>query len=279
MIKDSLVSVIVPTHNRLSTLKRAIESVLAQDYPNIELVVVDDGSTDGTWNYLSDRAKQGPWKVAQNEEPRGACCARNQAIELASGEFIANLDDDDYFEPNRISKLLAAFGAGHSAVTSHDGFFTNQGRTRIWKKKRLITHDDLLYKNRAGNAFLTKKSYLTSIGGFDESLRAAQDHDVFVRLAKSHGPVSTVPAVLHNIDDEASNARITTSSVKWIGYYDFYCKHKADMNSAQRGSNIYVILKAKGKANVKSLFRFVPVHFWPVEGVGLIRRALNPPGA
>ena len=109
MNKDSLVSVIVPTHNRLSTLKRAIESVLAQDYPNIELVVVDDGSTDGTWNYLSGRAQEGPWKVARNEEPRGACCARNQAIELASGGYIANLDDDDYFEPDRISKLLAAF--------------------------------------------------------------------------------------------------------------------------------------------------------------------------
>lgn len=279
MIKDSRVSVIVPTHNRLSTLKRAIESVLAQDYSNIELVVVDDGSTDGTWNYLKGQAQEGSWKVARNEDPRGACCARNQAIELASGMFIANLDDDDYFEPDRISKLLESFHEGYSAVTSHDGFFTNKGRTRVWKKKRSITHDNLLYKNHAGNAFLTKKAFLLSIGGFDESLRAAQDHDVFVRLAKCHGPVRTVPAVLHNIDDEASNERITTSSVKWIGYYDFYCKHKLDMNAAQRRSNIYVILKAKGKANLKRVLRYVPFQYWPVEGVGLIRRAFSPPRA
>lgn len=275
MIEDSRVSVVVPTHNRLHTLKRAIDSVWAQDYPHIELVIIDDGSNDGTWEYLSSQAHRFAWKVARNEIPRGACSARNQAIELASGVFIANLDDDDYFEPDRISKLLAAFHEGFSAVTSYDGFFTNKGRTRIWQKKGVITHDDLLYKNRAGNAFLTRKSFLLSIGGFDESLRAAQDHDVFVRLAKAHGPVNTVPLVLHNIDDEGSNVRITTSSAKWIGYYDFYCKHKVDMNKAQRGSNLYVILKAKGKANLRKLLSYVPAQFWPVEVIGLIRRTLN----
>jgi len=215
--------------------------------------------------------------IARNDFAQGACAARNKAIRLANGEFIANLDDDDFFEGNRISRLLAAFQDGVSAVTSFDLFFSHEGPTRIWKKKRTITYHDLLYRNRAGNAFLTKKNFLHGIGGFDESLRAAQDHDVFVRLAKFHGNVLTVPEVLHNIDDEASNTRISTSSTKWIGYYDFYCKHKAQMNAIQRRANIFTVLKAKDKVNLKNILLYAPIQFWPVELLGWIQRCLNPP--
>ena len=279
MREDPLVSIIIPTHNRLQALKRAIASARAQDYSNIELVVIDDGSRDGTWDYLSEQGPLDSWTIARNEQPLGACAARNKAIQLARGEFIANLDDDDFFESNRISRLLSAFRVGVAAVTSFDRFFSNHGPSRVWKKKRRITLDDLLYRNRAGNAFLTKKEFLLAIGGFDATLKAAQDHDLFVRLAQTFGAVVTIPEVLHNIDDEESHVRITTSSVKWIGYYDFYCKHKAHMNTAQRKSNIYIILKAKGQGALKNILRYAPLRFWPSELRGWIRRPLNPPAA
>ena len=279
MREGPLVSIIIPTHNRIHALKRAVESARAQDYANVELVVVDDGSQDETWAYLTQLRDQGSLVIARNDLAQGACAARNKAIQLANGEFIANLDDDDFFEANRISRLLAAFHDGVSAVTSYDLFFSNHGPNRVWKKKRTITFDDLLFRNRAGNAFLTKKNFLLAIGGFDASLRAAQDHDIFVRLAQHHGMVRTVPEVLHNIDDEESNARITTSSMKWIGYYDFYCKHKSQMNANQRGSNIYIILKARGKGSLKNTLRYAPIQFWPAELLGWLQRFLNPPAA
>jgi len=275
MHKGPLVSVIIPTHNRFQKLKRAVESVLAQDYANIELVVVDDGSRDETWTYLNQYASHESWVIARNEVPMGACAARNRAIRLANGEFIANLDDDDFFAPNRISRLLPAFQDGAAAVTSHDSFFSKQGSNRVWKKKAVITSNDLLYRNRAGNSFLTKKSYLLEIDGFDESLRAAQDHDVFLRLAECRGTIVTVPMVLHHIDEDEESARITTSSSKWIGYYDFYGKHKAKMNGKQRRSNLYIILKSKGKGSLKNIVRYAPFQFWPVELIARLRRLLS----
>ena len=265
MLEGPLVSIIIPTHNRIQALKRAVESALSQDYKNIELVVVDDGSEDETWAYLTLQKDLCQLVIAKHDEPQGACAARNKAIQLANGEFIANLDDDDFFEPNRISELVAAFRDGVAAVTSYDKFISNHGRIRIWKKKRIITFNDLLYRNRAGSTFLTKKSFLLEIDGFDESLIAAQDHDIFLRLTKYQGHIRTVTKILHNVDDEESSPRITTSSSAWLGYYDFYCKHKAEMNAAQRGSNLYLILKAKGKGSFKNILKLAPCRFWPVE--------------
>jgi len=103
MNENPLVTVYIPTYNRLELLKRAVKSVLDQDYSNIELIVVDDGSSDGTVDYL-ECVSQADQRVRYfvNEVNSGACVSRNKAIWAEKGEFITGLDDDDYFLNDRI---------------------------------------------------------------------------------------------------------------------------------------------------------------------------------
>src|SRR3954470_16498002 len=101
-----LVSIYIPTKNRLSLLKRAVDSVLAQTVRNIELIVVSDGSEDETCDYIRSIKSDIQVQLIHNQKSLGACAARNQAIELAQGYYITGLDDDDYFMPHRIESFL-----------------------------------------------------------------------------------------------------------------------------------------------------------------------------
>jgi glycosyltransferase involved in cell wall biosynthesis len=102
-----LVSIYMPTKNRLDMLKAAVESVRNQSYENVELIVVDEASTDGTAEYLKSISEvDSRIKVFRNEISRGACYARNIAIRASNGEFITGLDDDDEFKCNHISALV-----------------------------------------------------------------------------------------------------------------------------------------------------------------------------
>ena len=97
-----LITVYIPTHNRSILLKRAVDSVLRQTYENFEIIICDDGSSDNTADYLVDLASRDHRvKFIRNNEPKGACFSRNRCIELAKGEFITGLDDDDEFVENR----------------------------------------------------------------------------------------------------------------------------------------------------------------------------------
>jgi glycosyltransferase involved in cell wall biosynthesis len=104
---SQLVTVYIPTYNRLQLLQRAVDSVLDQTYQNIELIIVDDNSNDGTKDYLTELAKKDHrvnFKI--NTLNLGASASRNKAIQAARGEFITGLDDDDYFMQRRIEEFL-----------------------------------------------------------------------------------------------------------------------------------------------------------------------------
>jgi len=104
------VSVIVPTFNRESILPRALDSIVAQTFPDWEIVLVDDGSTDGTASLAARYADRlGDRFRFQQEVHRGPCHARNRGIEAACGEFIAFLDSDDEFAPAKLERQLALF--------------------------------------------------------------------------------------------------------------------------------------------------------------------------
>ena len=107
-----LVSIYLPTRNREALLRRAINSVLTQTYTTLELIVVDDGSTDGTHTYLDTvRTGDSRIQVIRNEVSLGAPLSRNLAIRAARGEFITGLDDDDYFHPQRLATLVPVAAA------------------------------------------------------------------------------------------------------------------------------------------------------------------------
>ena len=110
MADSPLVSVYLPTRNRAEQLPRAIRSVLRQDCPNLELLVVDDASTDLTSEVLARfAARDSRVRIFRQPVPSGAPAARNRAIREARGEFLAGIDDDDLMLPTRLSSLLDAY--------------------------------------------------------------------------------------------------------------------------------------------------------------------------
>lgn len=225
---------------------RAISSVLNQTWKNIELIVVDDASEDNTPKLLAELDADVPVKIIRNNAPLGAAASRNIAIGQASGEYITGLDDDDYWMPNRIEKMMDTFEDGYSAVCTYDKMDYGN-KTITWKKRNIISFDDLLYYNQAGNQVLTKKKYITEIGGFDEKLPSAQDYDLWIRLAERFGPIKTVPEALQVVAAEQQRESITTSSSKTAGYADCFEKHKGKMNTQQIKYQQYRLDLASGK--------------------------------
>ena len=105
--KKPLISVYMPTHNRGVILRRAIESVLSQSFTDIELIVVNDGSSDGTVNILKEYEEGYKNFIFYTfDQPKGACAARNYAINLAQGHYITGIDDDDEWLPNRLENFM-----------------------------------------------------------------------------------------------------------------------------------------------------------------------------
>ena len=235
-----LVTVYMPTYNRVELLQRAVESVLNQDYQNIELIVVDDRSPDTTVDYLAMVAKSDTrMKYFVNEENSGACVSRNKAIFAAKGEFVTGLDDDDYFLPNRISSFVSDWdniADGCIALYSNSYLKTMNGRTVKSNKKKHCSHSDLIFANWIGNQIFTKTSSLQKIGGFDIGFPAWQDIDCWYRLLS----VNKLKAYLSEeysyvVDASHAHERITSGRVSLIfKAYDYFCSNHELTNNQKK---------------------------------------------
>lgn len=247
----------------MELLPRALDSVAVQTYPRVELVVVDDGSEQEAHPLVENYEKVLPVQYIRNEQPQGACRARNQGIEAASGTFIAGLDDDDEWTKHRIMELMQAYSDEYAFVTSDVRMMYKKGAP-VWHKKKEITIDDLLYSNYVGNQGLIKKERLLAVGGFDELLDAAQDYDLWIRLADRFGTIKNVPEPLQNVHLDHGGERISNPQDQLRGYLTFYEKHKSKMTRSQRKYQLYNIRKAVGKVNSFSdLIGWVPPHrYW-----------------
>lgn len=259
---ENLVTVYIPTRNRHGILQRAIDSVLNQTWPNIELIVVDDASNDGTEKLLSELKKNQsiPIRVIRNALPMGAATSRNLAIDEAKGMYITGLDDDDLWMPRRIELMMKEFRDGISGVCSDD--LMDYGKRLIrWRKRKLISHQDLLFYNRAGNQLLTKTEYLRNLGGFDESLTAAQDYDLWIRLTEIYGPIVNAPYLLQTVNVRSDRESITTSDQNIDGYRACFEKHKEKMNAKQIAYQQYRLKLASGEnPSWVEMFRSSPAN-------------------
>ena len=257
-----LVSAIITTHNRVDLLPRALDSVVVQTYPNIEIIVVDDGSTDETSSVVESYQQEISINYIRLDDSVGACRARNTGIKAASGMFVAGLDDDDQWHRKRIEKLLEDYSDEYSAVTS-DVVMVRPKSTAVWKKPKLIDLESLRYTNLVGNQVLVRRSRLLEVGMFDAGLEAAQDYDLWIRLCKAFGPVFNVQQPLQTIFMDHEEGRITNSS-SFRGYLQFYEKHKHYFNRAQRKYQLYNIRRAQRKG--ETLAEFVncvpPFRYW-----------------
>lgn len=178
-------SILIPAYQAERTIARALESALAQTYPAKEIIVCDDGSTDGTELALE------PYRddvQLVRKENGGAASARNAAVAVAAGEFVANLDADDAFEPQRLEALAdLAQTRPDIDILVTDVYFVLDGRRigRFYDSNIFDVADQrsaILWSCFVGGWPAIRRSRLHEIGAYDESLPIAHDWDAAIRL-------------------------------------------------------------------------------------------------
>jgi len=192
------VSVIIPTYNRGWIIKEAIDSVLAQDYTEFELIVVDDGSTDHTSDFLD--SYRNVIKVFPQKN-KGVSAARNLGIAEASGKFVAFLDSDDLWLPQKLTLQIEFFNRTPDALICQTEEVWIRNGLRVNPKKRHKKPSGMIFKPSlelclvSPSAVMIQRSLLDRVGGFDETLPACEDYDLWLRIG-CRFPVHLIDAPL-----------------------------------------------------------------------------------
>ncbi len=237
LMSKPLITIYMPTHNRVANLQRAVNSVLKQDYSNWELIIVNDGSKDTTKEYLDSLVNSDSRiTVFHNESAQGACAARNVAIKAAKGEFITGLDDDDEFTANRLSYFLENWQNEYSSLCTPVTICKGQEKTDHNYFVGSLSLDDLLVVNKVGNQLFCETEKLQAIGGFDADFKAWQDYDTWVRFFKEFGKGLKLPKPTYLQYEEQTELSITRSPNRLIGFKQFLAKHSALLSSKQKNA-------------------------------------------
>lgn len=231
MLQNPLISVYMPTFNRVQMACRAIDSVLAQDYPHFELIVVDDASSDDTYAVLTARYATEPRvHILRQERGQGACAARNRAINIAKGDFVTGLDDDDEFLPHRLSSLLAAYDDQYSCVCSAYIWDYGSVKKTLYAEQRTVSLAELLDLHTLSNQALVKRERMLQLDGFDTTLAAFQDYDMWVRVVAAFGPALRIADASYKVNVGHELGRITNSPKRLDAHQQFVAKHRSLMN-------------------------------------------------
>lgn len=180
------ISVIVPTYNRAGFLKIAVESVLQQIYQDFELIIVDDGSIDGTKEYCETIDDIRIKYIYQFN--RGPASARNNGIKNAKGEYIAFLDSDDKWCDNKLQIQINEMMTQSSYLLSHTEEIWYKGKRLIKPKKIHKKRSDDIFKQSlklcsiSMSTVMIKKELIKKIGLFDETLEVCEDYDYWLRV-------------------------------------------------------------------------------------------------
>ncbi len=214
-----VVSVVIPTRNRVGWLRQCVHSVRAQRDVLLELIVVDEGSSDGTAEYLADLQACAGAKLVIHQTPRGLPAARNAGLAIASGRYVAFLDDDDLWAPDKLAGQIDAIERTPGARWATASALHTDARLAVLWAHRLERGGDLLDDLLAGNVVpaggsgvLVERSFIAGLGGFDESLTSAEDWDMWIRLAeRSPVAVADGPLVLYRL----SAGSMSHDSERW----------------------------------------------------------------
>lgn len=202
---EDLISVVIPTYNREKTIKRCIDSIMNQTYPVYEIIIVDDGSTDKTIDIVEKEYQDQRIKIIRQDH-KGAQAARNAGIRAAGGKYIAFLDSDDEWFPNKLELQTQELAKDEKAVVC-GGYLQADWRTyhstdrrHVKKQSGKVIRKMTVMNGKSGNvyqavlkqsfcvfsALLTSKSNLMEIGLLDENVPSFQEWDTAIRLAKNH---------------------------------------------------------------------------------------------
>lgn len=239
------VSIIIPVYNTAKYLPRCLDSILAQAHHNLEILLIDDGSTDQSGQIADDYAKEDKRIKVIHQANQGQSAARNTGLQAATGEYISFIDSDDEIAPAFIEKLLAAYGEGTSLSVcgihykrlrthSAEDVYTSPLRPRRAAESAkayilsLLATDGRMYSS-------VNKLYRSSIAKklkFDESLNFAEDTKfVLDYLSQAKGDIAAVlePLYIYNFGTETSTMR--TVSTSWRNWQTSYSNLKSWLGS------------------------------------------------
>lgn len=210
------VTVYIPTKNRLLLLQRAIESVQTQTYKDIELIVVDDGSTDGSRDYLRNEMESGRLKAFFHEKSLGGSAARNTAIKHAQGGFVTGLDDDDYFLSRyRIEWFVETWAATDTKIAGIFDSIKVQTRDEGVVDRHLsgsVDYYQIRRQNLVGNQIFAPRKHFLESGLFDVEMPAWQDWDLWIRMAEKFGPFINIKKFSYMMDHVHDAERVTVQN-------------------------------------------------------------------
>lgn len=193
IMETPLVSVVVPTFNRAALLPQTVSSILTQTYAEIELIVVDNMSSDGTEEYVQSLADPRV-RTCRNANEGIIARNRNLGIRLARGKYVALCDDDDLWQPEKLAEQVAVMEANPNVGLCYTNavVFGEDVFGDVWLNKNKVFRSHfkrLLLRNFIPNSsVLIRKSVLDAEGGFDESgsLAPFEDYEMWLRIAHSH---------------------------------------------------------------------------------------------
>ena len=222
---NPLVSVVIPVYNQERYVAEAVDSVLRQTYPDVELVVVDDGSTDRTPEILK---AYGSRLTYMRQDNAGAATALNRGIEAARGELVGWLSSDDVYEPTKVERQVDLFKAQPHVSLIYTDFNVIDGAGRIVRTVRSPYYADrkefirrLILGNFVnGSSVIARKSTLVATGLFDPAMTYHADANMWLRLLK-HSDFGHVPEVLLNYRWHAGNASNNVAGMRRHRYVYF----------------------------------------------------------
>ena len=183
------ISVIIPTFNRKKTLGRAIRSVMNQTLSPFEILIIDDGSNDGTEEWVKENFEKIKY-IYQNNH--GVSSARNIGIENAYGDWVAFLDSDDEWLPNKLYEQVKAIDSNPGMQFFHTNEIWIRNGVRVNQMKKHKKYGGYIFEKCldicrvSPSSVLIKKEVFDNIGFFDESLKVCEDYDLWLRITSKY---------------------------------------------------------------------------------------------
>ncbi|MBT0095461.1 MULTISPECIES: glycosyltransferase family 2 protein [Vibrio] len=220
---QSLVSIIMPSYNSDGTILESIQSVLSQTYKNWELIIVDDRSTDNTWQVIQTYAdKYDNIRVYQNKENLGAGASRNFAIKKARGRFIAFLDSDDLWTEDKLAEQIPFMLENNYPLTyTHYSRFTSEEELSVVTAPEYTTYKKLMYSNVIG--CLTAVYDTQALGKrYMPLIRKRQDMGLWLDILKDTPKAYCLPKPLakYRMDSGMTANKFSVLSYQWKFYRD-----------------------------------------------------------
>lgn len=238
-MEKQLISVIIPTYNRETTILRSVNSVLHQDYENIELLIIDDNSTDCTRDIVLS-INDSRIKYIKNITNLGACASRNIGIDFAKGNYVAFQDSDDSWRPNKLSNQVEDL-LKHNADIVFCSMLNTNTKT-IFPKEKIdyskSVHSQFLEHNKAGTQTILGKSEIFKNNKFDETMPRFQEWELMIRLSKYYRIFHTDQVL---VDYYIQSDSISMNFEKGLNaILKIYDKNKAEIDNDKKIKKVFL---------------------------------------